>query len=211
MAEFITTDYCDGLLTITINRPEKANALTQDMLLQLTDVFSATQNNGDLRVAVIKGAGEKVFCAGADLSELRDTPSEVWDEMTSALNSIKVLTIAAINGPCIGGGMSLALGCDIRVCVSQAYFFYPVLRNNVSPTENDCTRLNALIGPGRSSLFILGGMTVQAREALDWGLVDQIVEPEQLQTVVSEFSKTALDADFAHLVKLKQLCRGKQK
>lgn len=192
-------------LTVTINRPQKANSLTGDMLMALRDAFVAAQGDEDLRAVIITGAGDRVFCGGADLGTLHAQTEgpDLWEEMGQALTSIPVLTLAAINGPCMGGGLTLALGCDIRVSVPEARFAYPVLKNNVLPAQYDVDRLGALIGPGRAAAILLGGATVDAAEATAWGLVDQLVPRDALQATCRDLSATAMAAEGSHLKTLK--------
>lgn len=197
-------------LTVTINRPDKANSLTTEMLTGLRDIFREAATDSDLRAVVITGAGERAFCAGADLNTLydeQDSP-DPWDEMAAALRAIPVLTVGAINGPCIGGGLTLALGCDIRICVPEARFSYPVLKNNVLPGQYDVDTLQALIGPGRSAAILLGGDAVSAQDAVAWGLVDRLVPREALDDTCRGLCATALAAEGAHLKTLKSMLRG---
>ncbi|KIC09107.1 hypothetical protein RA19_17020 [Leisingera sp. ANG-M1] len=200
----------DACLTVTINRPDKANSLTTEMLRALRDIFRTAASDDDLRAVVITGAGERVFCAGADLNTLYDAQfgPDPWDEMAAALRAVPVLTVAAINGPCIGGGLTLALGCDIRVCVPEARFSYPVLKNNVLPGQYDVDKLKALTGPGCSAAILLGGDTVSAEDAAAWGLADRLAPREALEDTCRSLCATALAADGAHLKTLKSMLRG---
>lgn len=206
----IVAQRVDGCLTITINRPEKANSLTTDMLIALRDLFLEAEKDDALRAVIITGAGERVFCAGADLNTLYDEQHgpDPWDEMAAALRGIRVLTLAAINGPCMGGGLTLALGCDIRVSVPEARFAYPVLKNNVLPGQYDVDQLQALMGPGRCAAMLLGGDMLSATEAVAWGLVDRLVPREALTEVCNGLCVTALAADGAHLKTLKSMLSG---
>ena len=210
MTQDLILSHRDGAcLTVTLNRPTKANALTADMLATLRDIFRAAASDADLRAVVLTGAGERVFCAGADLNTLYDEidGADVWDEMARALHAIPVLTVAAINGPCMGGGLTLALGCDIRVCVPEARFAYPVLKNNVLPGQYDVDRLQALVGPGRASAILLGGDTVSSADAIAWGLVDQMTSRETLDDSCRALCSTALNAEGQHLKALKSMLR----
>ena len=209
MATHVLSHRDNGLLLVTLNRPEKANALSGAMLECLCSIFAEAKDDTGLRALVLSGAGEKVFCAGADLSEQETVAdNEIWDRMAEALNGLKILTVAAINGPCVGGGMTLALGCDLRLAVPSTHFAYPVLRNGVLPGARDAERLQALIGPGRTSMLLLGGARVTAEEARAWGLVDRLVERSELEAAVSELCSAALTADGEHLAAMKRLCRG---
>lgn len=197
-------------LTILINRPDKANSLTPDMLVQLRGAFEHAAGDDSVRAVIITGTGERVFCAGADLKTLynkTDGP-DLWAEMSEALRNIPVLTIAAINGSCMGGGLTLALGCDIRVGVTEARFSYPVLKNKVLPGQYDVDRLHELIGSGRSASVLLGGHVVSSEDAIKWGLIDHLASRVTLQEACRNLCATALQADGAHLKTLKSMLKG---
>ncbi len=197
----------NACLTVTINRPAKANALTPEMLVTLRDAFRDAADDKALRAVVITGAGERVFCAGADLKALSTVVKDpdLWGEMAQSLRAIPVLTLAAINGPFIGGGMTLALSCDIRVCVPEAQFSYPVLKNNVLPGQYDIDRLQALIGPGRSAAILLGGDVVSAADAIMWGLADRMVSQDVLADTCHTMCALALASADGHLKTLKSM------
>jgi enoyl-CoA hydratase/carnithine racemase len=211
-AELVALDRAGPMLRVTLNRPQKANALNLAMVQRLLEICAACGRDPDLRALVITGAGGRVFCAGADLSEITssraDSANSAWQRVPTALATLDILTIAAVNGPCIGGGLTLALGCDIRISVPEAHFAYPVLRNKLIPGKVDCDRLRALIGPGRTSLLLLGGQKVMAPEAKDWGLVDRIVTHGRLLQGCEEICATACAAEREHLAAIKRLCRG---
>ncbi|MEM8687572.1 MAG: enoyl-CoA hydratase/isomerase family protein [Pseudomonadota bacterium] len=200
-----------AVLRIILNRPDKANALTRDMIGDLTELFDLASEDDDLRVLTIEGVGGRVFCGGADLAQFiehgQSGDDALWEEMSEALRAVPFLTIAKINGACIGGSLTLALGCDVRLAVPSAAFGYPVLRNGVFPTPQDGRQLDALVGPGRKALFLLGGSRVDADEALSWGLVDRIVAPDGLDQATEELSQAALAAPQNHLQALKAYCR----
>lgn len=197
-------------LTVTINRPAKANALTHEMLETLRKIFHQAAGDDALRAIIITGAGQRVFCAGADLTTLYDKNDgpDLWKELAEALQAIPVLSVAAINGPCIGGGLTLALGCDIRICVPEAQFSYPVLKNNVLPGQYDINKLKALTGVGRSAAILLGGETLSSKDAVAWGLVDRLVPRNALEETCLNLCATAQAADGTHLKSLKAMLKG---
>jgi enoyl-CoA hydratase len=202
-----------GRLTILINRPQKANSLTPDMLIQLRDAFRDAAVDDTLRAVVITGVGERVFCAGADLTTLyekTDGPDR-WAQMSEALRNIPVLTLAAINGPCMGGGLTLALGCDVRLAVPEARFSYPVLKNNVLPGQYDVDDLCALVGPGRAAVVLLAGGVVSSREAAAWGLVDRLTTRDALEQTCQDLCETAAQSNGEHLKTLKSMLKGASK
>jgi enoyl-CoA hydratase/carnithine racemase len=115
----------DGLWIVTINRPEKANSLTEAMLTELAEIAESAQ---EARALILTGTG-KVFSAGADLEEARAglALSPVWERLSSALAALPCLKIAALNGTLAGGANGMVLACDLRSCVPSAMFFYPVM------------------------------------------------------------------------------------
>ncbi|OIQ33777.1 MAG: enoyl-CoA hydratase [Roseobacter sp. MedPE-SWchi] len=169
-----------GLWTVTINRPEKANSLTTAMLEELVDIATRAQA---ARGLILTGAGG-VFSAGADLDEARAglATSSVWERLSTALAAVPCLKIAALNGTLAGGANGMALACDIRLAVSGAKFFYPVMKLGYLPQPSDAGRMRALIGPARTKMILAGGQKIEATEACAWGLVDRLVEPEELMS-----------------------------
>ena len=174
----ITLDRQEGLWKITLNRPEKANALTAAMLQELAEIAEAAQQ---ARGLIITGAGG-VFSAGGDLDEMADglATSELWERLSTAIAAVPGLSIAALNGTLAGGAMGMALACDIRLAVPQAKFFYPVMKRGFLPQPSDPLRMSALIGPARTKLILMGGQKLTAQEALQFGLIELVVEPEDL-------------------------------
>jgi len=198
-----------GTWKVTLNRPDKANALTIDMLEQLAELFAQAQQADDLRVLIVTGAGSRVFCAGADLGEARDassiTNNPIWELMSARLSNLPCLTIATLNGTLAGGGFALALACDLRLSVPHANFFYPVLKNGFLPQPSDVSRLTALIGPARTRLILLGGQKLDAASALAFGLIDRILPIEGFDAAIADLSRAALAADGHTLAAIKRL------
>ncbi|APX12980.1 enoyl-CoA hydratase/isomerase family protein [Tateyamaria omphalii] len=170
----ITIDRTDPIWTITINRPDKAGALTEQMLIDLRD---AARDAKDAAAVILTGTG-KVFSAGADLDAARAglATSPLWEELSGALAALPGLTIAALNGTVAGGATGMALACDMRIAVPSAKFFYPVMKLGYLPQPSDPPRMAALIGPARTKMIFLAGQKITAAQALGFGLVDDIVE-----------------------------------
>jgi enoyl-CoA hydratase/carnithine racemase len=164
--------------TVTINRPDKANSLTHTMLSNLAGIMEDAQS---ARAVILTGAG-KVFSAGADLDEARAglAVSDVWERLSGAVAALPGLSIAALNGTLAGGATGIALACDLRIAVSSAKFFYPVMKLGYLPQPSDPARMAALIGPARTKLILMGGQKITSAEALSFGLIDRIVEGEDL-------------------------------
>ncbi|MGR3637152.1 MAG: enoyl-CoA hydratase/isomerase family protein [Shimia sp.] len=193
-----------GLWVVTINRPDKANSLTLEMLTELAEIAESAQ---DARVLVITGTG-KVFSAGADLDEARAglATSDVWERLSGAIASLPGLTIAALNGTLAGGAMGMALACDIRLAVPGAKFFYPVMKLGFLPQPSDPIRMASLIGPARTKLILMGGQKVIATEALSFGLIDRMVDRDQLLAEAHSISEHTLAAKPEIAAGIKAMC-----
>ena len=198
----ITSDTIDGQLTLTINRPDKANALTEAMLAELADIIAET----DAWVLVLTGAG-KVFSAGADLDDVRGgtlATSPEWESLSSAVANFAGLSVAAINGSCAGGALGMVLACDLRIAVPTAKFFYPVIKMGVLPQPSDPARLRDLVGPSAAKRILLTGARITADEALALGLLDQ-VSATDLTSDVEILTAPARAADPAQVAAIKAL------
>jgi len=183
----------DGLWTVTINNPGKANALTGAMLSDLLQIAEAAQ---EARALILTGAG-KVFSAGADLDEARAglATSGLWERLSGAIAALPCLTVAALNGTMAGGANGMALACDLRIAVPTAKVFYPVMRLGFLPQPSDVKRMRALIGPARTKLILMAGQKVTADEALAFGLVDRVVASEDLMQTARDLVADSLAAD----------------
>ena len=200
----ITLDQQGGLWRITLNRPEKANALTGAMLQELAEIAEGAQQ---ARGLIITGAGG-VFSAGGDLDEIADglATSEVWERLSTAIAAVQGLSIAALNGTVAGGAMGMALACDIRLAVPQSTFFYPVMKRGFLPQPSDPLRMKALIGPARTKLILMGGQKLTAQEALQFGLIERVLEPEALLTTAENIGADAMAASSEIIQGIRALC-----
>ena len=187
----------------TIDRQGKANSLTEEMLTQLAEF---AESASAAKVFVITGAG-KVFSAGADLDEARAglATSPVWERLSGAIAALPCMTIAALNGTLAGGAFGMALACDLRISVPTAKFFYPVMKLGFLPQPSDPKRMAAIVGPSRAKLILMGGQKITADEALSFGLVDRLVEVEDLMPTVREIATDALAAKPSHIAGIKGL------
>ena len=200
----IRLDKDNGLWTITLARPDKANALTYDMLAEIADIAERAQ---DARALVLTGQG-KVFSAGADLDAAKEglATSDVWDRASSAIAKLPCMTVAALNGTLAGGAFGIALACDLRVSVPAANFFYPVMRLGYLPQHADPARMVALMGPARAKLILMAGQKIDAETALQFGLIDRIsTDPvAEAKALVAH----ALEASEEHAHAIKRMCQG---
>lgn len=168
----------DNKAILTLQRAEKANALTETMLRDLCDAVRLMREDEGISAIILTGEG-KTFSAGADLDEVQNgtlATSPAWEALSNCIAECPVLTIAALNGSLAGGAMGMVLACDVRVSVPNARFFYPVMKIGVLPQPSDPGRLAALIGPARAKLILLGAERITAETAYDFGLVDVIDE-----------------------------------
>lgn len=195
----------DGLWTITIDRPDKANSLTRAMLEEI-DALAARAGAEGARVLVLRGTG-KVFSAGADLDEARAglATDGVWERLSARIAGLGCLTVAALNGTLAGGAMGMALACDLRIAVPGARFFYPVMKLGFLPQPSDPRRMAALIGPARTKMILMAGQKIEAEEALSWGLIDRIVTPEALDETITALSADPQGAAAAHVAAIKAM------
>jgi len=162
------------VLTLTLNRPEKANALTETMLTELSGAVGEARE----RVLVLTGAGN-IFSAGADLDEVEGgtlAHSPQWERLSWAVAEFRGLSIAALNGTVAGGAMGMVLACDLRLCVPGAKFFYPVMKLGHLPQPTDPRRLSALVGPARAKLILMGGQKIVSDDAFAFGLLDRVCD-----------------------------------
>ena len=183
---------------VTLNRPEKANALTAAMLQELVEISEAAQ----AARAVIITANGSVFSAGADLDEMHAglATSPLWERLSRAIAALPGLSIAALNGTVAGGAMGMVLACDIRLAVPATLFFYPVMKRGFLPQPSDSQRMQALIGPARTKLILMAGQILTAQQALQYGLIERVVEPGQLLTIALDFAAdiVAAPVEIAH-------------
>ncbi|WP_417525239.1 enoyl-CoA hydratase/isomerase family protein [Marinovum sp.] len=195
-----------GLWVVTINRPDKANSLTPEMLERLVEIAGEAQ---EAQVLVLTGAGT-VFSAGADLEAAKAglATSDVWERLSGAIAALPGLTIAALNGTLAGGAFGMAVACDMRIAVPEAKFFYPVMKLGYLPQPSDPGRLAALVGPARAKLVLMGGAKLSAEEALRFGLVERLVPREELMAAVRELAGDTLAATPEIARGIKALCRA---
>lgn len=193
----------DGdVLTLTLNRPEKANSVTHEMLHELADAVVGHAG----KVLILTGQG-KVFSAGADLDAAKAglAINPVWERLSTAIADYQGLSICALNGTLAGGSCGMALACDLRIAVPTAKVFYPVMKLGFLPQPSDPRRLVELVGPARAKMILMGGVKVTAEEALQWGLVDRIVAPEALMEAAHNLATDCIAAETKHVVAIKEM------
>lgn len=172
---------------LTLNRPEALNALSFAILQQLGEALEAVAGMEGVRVLFLTGAGDRAFCAGADIRELRNRSlmkqqkgAELGQQVFSRLDALPVTSVALINGYAFGGGLELAMACSFRLAAPGAKMGLPEIKLGLIPGYGGTQRLPRLVGQGRALEMILTGGTVAAEEARAMGLVDRVVEGDLL-------------------------------
>ena len=187
----------DGLATVTVNRPNKLNALNSETFIELYDAFSSINEDDGIRGAILTGSGEKAFVAGADIGELSEQTPVTAKEF--ALRSEKVLcfiermykpVIAAVNGFALGGGCELSMACHMRVASDNAQFGQPEVNLGLIAGNGGTQRLPRLVGTGRALEILLTGDLVTAAEAYRIGLVNRVTSKEDLIATCEKILKT---------------------
>lgn len=219
MNEQIILGIEDSIALITLNRPDKLNAISLAMLEQLEAVVAQLENNREVRAVIITGAGDRAFSVGADIKEwervIADDPLAMWrawdrpgHRVFDRLARLHLPTIAAINGYAFGGGLELALATDLRIASDRAEFALPETKIGTQPGWTGSQRLPALIGIARAKQMIFTGARIKADVAEKWNLVNEVVPHEQVLNRAREianqiasnaplavqFAKTIIDA-----------------
>ena len=194
----ITTRIEGGVLHLGLDRARKANAYTSGMLERLEELVEEADAREDVRVMVVRGSGERAFSAGADLGEIRSRDwrdvldlgsARVFDRIAKA----RVVTLAAVNGAAVGGGMELAAACDIRIAVEGATFRLPEPEIGLLPAAGGLSRIPELVGVAAARALILGGEEWSARDAWRLGFVSEVVAgPAELDDAVEAWSTRIL-------------------
>ena len=193
----------EGALTIlTLDRPDKANALTQEMLEQLRDAVRAASGQNAL---ILTGAG-KVFSAGADLDAAKAglATSPIWEEVSGAIATFEGLSVVALNGTVAGGAFGMVLACDLRIAVPSAKFFYPVMKLGFLPQPSDPVRLRELASPQAAKRILMAGEKLTADQAYNVGLLDHVVGNDIL-TAARNLAADALAAEHRHVAAIKSM------
>ena len=187
MYQTLLTSLDNNVLTITINRPDKLNALNNDVFTDLNNVLDEIENNGEIRSAIITGAGPKSFVAGADISEFGGFNKEEAIALSKRgqiiffrIENCKKPIIAAVNGFALGGGCELSMACHFRIASENAKFGQPEVNLGLIPGYGGTQRLVQLIGKGRAIELLISANMIDANTALQYGLVNYVVKQEEL-------------------------------
>jgi enoyl-CoA hydratase len=189
-------DVRDRIGLITINRPDKLNALNAEAKRELGEVVGAIQSDPDVDVLIITGAGAKAFVAGTDIAELAELDRETGEEFSAKgqqlfdrIENLAKPVIAAVNGYALGGGCELALACHVRIASENARFGQPEVQLGVIPGYGGTQRLARLVGRGKAMEMILGGAPIDAAEALRIGLVNSLVPGDELMNAARDLAR----------------------
>lgn len=190
-----------GVATVTINRPKKLNALNDEVLNELADVFKEIQIDEDIKAVIVTGAGDKAFVAGADIKELRELnnrsgrmTSQKGQQIFQLIEDTRKPIIAAVNGYALGGGAELAMACHIRIAGKNAVFGLPEVGLGLIPGYGGTQRLSRIVGRARALEMILTAKQVKADKAKEMGLVNRVVDAnpeEEARQMIEKIMKNA--------------------
>lgn len=201
---FINHQQLDGVAIVRLNRPEKLNSLTGEMIVSLSDLFRGFASDSSLRAVILTGTGEKAFCVGTDISELdvSDTNealkiSQRGQTLCNLIEQCPVPVIAALNGLAVGGGCEVALACHIRLATANTRFSLPETRLGIIPGYGGTQRMLREVGRSRALEIMLGGREVSAANAERLGLINRVVDAADLLTEAESLAR-----DIARLAPL---------
>ena len=189
MPELVLVERQEGIVTVVLNRPEKLNALNKAMWRGLNDAFAALEGDDSVRAIVLRGAGEKAFAPGADIGEFETERGNaaqareyggLMHEVMRRIDQCRHPTVALIHGLCVGGGLEIAMLCDIRVCGEGSRFGVPINRIGVTMGYPEISALIALVGRSVALEILLEGRVFGATEALAKGLVTRVVPDDKV-------------------------------
>lgn len=211
MVSHLLVSVTQGVACITFNRPESMNAMSSQMLTQLEDAVTRLASDPLVRGVILTGSGERAFMAGGDISMLVDLDSIGADALSGRAQRVCHMMessgkpfIAAVNGYAVGGGCELALACDFRICSQKAYFGLPEIKIGTIPGFGGTQRLPRLIGSGRALEMIMSGEPVDAETAYRIGLVNRVVEGDQLLSTAQSLIHACSRHSLAVLALAKQ-------
>lgn len=193
--EQLTLEIADHIALITLNRPERMNAMGVQLTRELQIALNEVASNPEARVLILTGAGGRAFCTGADLKERasldaagRWAHNRAINDCGNTLARMAIPTIAAVNGMALGGGCEISLACDFRLAADHVEFGLPEVGLGVIPGAGGTQRLPRLIGATRAKELIFTGRRIGADVALEWGLVSQVTSADRLLSTAQEFA-----------------------
>ena len=212
MGEFIHVEQEGGVALVTIDNAP-VNALSAALLDELSGELARLDTDEGVRAIVLRGAGDRAFVAGADIKEfpsLRDAPRDGGSargiqKVGAEVERLRTPVIAALHGFCLGGGLELAMACDIRVAAEDAQIGQPEIKLGLLPGGGGTQRLPRLVGPGRALLMNMTGDPISGTQAYEWGLVERAVPREQLLDTAREIAATIAQRSPHAIGAIKQL------
>jgi enoyl-CoA hydratase len=217
MAEFISTEHDGAVAVVTIDNPP-VNALSAALLEELETEIDRLDADDDVRAIVLVGAGERAFVAGADIKEfpsLREAAAEAHDrgsargiqKLGHRMDAARTPFVAAIHGFCLGGGLELAMCCDIRVASQDATLGQPEIKLGLIPGGGGTQRLPRLVGIGRAQYLNMTGDPIAAGQAYEWGLVEKVVPAGEARDAALEIARTIASRSPVSVAVLRELAR----
>ena len=215
MADFISVEHDGGVAVVTIDHPP-VNALSAPLLDELEAEIERLDGSDETRAIVLEGAGERAFVAGADISEfpsLRESPPEEGgsargiQKLGARMDKAGTPFVAAIHGFCLGGGLELALACDIRIASEDAQIGQPEIKLGLIPGGGGTQRLPRVVGMGRAIYLNLTGDPIDAKTAYDWGLIERVVPREELLETAVGVARTIASRSPHSVAVLRELAR----
>ena len=216
MAEYVTSELDGAVAVVTIDNPP-VNALKAALLEELEAELARLDGSEEARAIVLRGGGERAFVAGADIKEfpaLRDAPPQEGgsargiQKLGAAMDGMRTPVIAAIHGFCLGGGLELAMACDLRVAAEDAQLGQPEIKLGLIPGGGGTQRLPRLVGHGRALLLNLTGDPISGAQAYEWGLVERVVPAAELMETALELARTIAGRSPFAVGVVKELAAG---
>ncbi len=211
--KILKIDVTNGIATVTLNRPEALNALNSAFFTEMAHFVESLTSRADIKVMIITGEG-KAFAAGADIAEMANMDSkqghnfsQVGQTVFKSLGSLDIPVIAAVNGFSLGGGCELAMACDFRIASTKAKFGQPEVNLGLIPGYAATQRLSRLTGLGDALYLLMTADIISSEEALRIGLVQKVVEPEQLMPTVIEIANKIISKGQKAIKNVKMVCR----
>lgn len=212
--EFKNTIYekREGIATITINRPQALNALNEETILEMLSELNDAERDESIKVVVVTGAGDRAFSAGADIKMMKDAGSlrarelsRLGQRLTNEIEDLEKPVIAAINGYALGGGLEVAMACDLRIASENARLGQPEINIGLFPGWGGTQRLPRLVGKGMAKEMIFTGKMIDAKTAKELGLVNAVVPADQLKSIVKELATELINRPPVALKLAKEL------
>ena len=214
MAEFVKVERDGAVGIVTIDKPP-VNALSAQVIEELDEAFDELGADAGVRAVVLRGAGERAFVAGADISEFPSLGDEVREDgsargiqkLADRIEAFPKPVLVAIHGWCLGGGLETALACDVRVAAEDAQLGQPEIKLGLLPGGGGTQRLPRVVGPGRAALLNMTGDPISGAQAYEWGLVEKVVPAAELMDAALEIARTLAERSPHAIAVVKELAR----